>query len=62
MKIQLSEMLGDTMNLHGFIGENPMAIKTSPFIKYDIGKNIDFEVQYKNVVLFDGDTELIIKE
>lgn len=60
MNVEVSELLGDTMNIYGYLNKTNMVIKTSPFTKYTVNEDLDFCVDYKNVILFDAKTEEII--
>ena len=60
MNVEVSELLGDTMNIYGYLNKTNMVIKTSPFTKYTVNEDLDFCVEYKNVILFDAITEEII--
>ena len=60
MNVEVSELLGDTMNIYGYLNKTNMVIKTSPFTKYTVNEDLDFCVEYKNVILFDAKTEEII--
>ena len=62
MKVEVSEMLGDTLNIYGYLGKNHMVIRTNPFAKYEVNKDMDFFVDYNHVVFFDAETEYYINE
>jgi multiple sugar transport system ATP-binding protein len=61
MKVEVSEMLGDTLNIYGYLGENHMVVRTNPFTSYEVGKDFKFWVDYKHVIFFDAKTENIIE-
>jgi len=61
MVVEVSEMLGDTMNLYGMLGENEVVFRTNPFTKYQVNKPLDFCVRYDRIVFFDVESENLIK-
>lgn len=61
MKVEVSELLGDTMNIYGYLKSLNMVIKCSPFTKYTVNKDLNFVVDYKNVILFDAESQNIIE-
>lgn len=62
MNVEVSEMLGDTLNIYGYLGKNHMVVRTNPFTKYKVGEDLKFYVNYDHVVFFDAKTEYIINE
>ena len=62
MDVEVSEMLGDTMNIYGYLGKNNMVLRTTPFTKYEVNKPLKFYVNYDHIVFFDAVTEEIIEE
>jgi multiple sugar transport system ATP-binding protein len=62
MNVEVSEMLGDTLNIYGYLGKNHMVVRTNPFTKYTVGEDLKFYVNYDHVVFFDAKTEYIINE
>ena len=60
MVVEVSEMLGDTLNIYGYFGKKNMAIKCTPFEKYEVNKELKFVVDYKNAILFNAKTEEIV--
>ena len=62
MKVEVSEMLGDTLNIYGFLGKNHMVVRTNPFTKYTVNEDFKFYVSYDHIVLFDAKSENIINE
>ena len=58
--VEVTEMLGDTMNIYGYINENRVILKTSPFVKYKVNGPLKFKVSYDSVHFFDSQTEEII--
>lgn len=62
MNVEVSEMLGDTLNIYGYLGKNHMVIRTNPFTKYKVNEDFKFYVSYDHIVLFDAKTENIINE
>lgn len=61
MIVEISEMLGDTLNIYGKIGQNDVVFRTNPFTKYEINKPLDFYVPYDRVLFFDVESENVIK-
>ena len=59
--IELTEMLGDTMNIYVSLKESKIIIRTIPKNEYKIGDRIEFFVNQKCVHLFDSETENRIK-
>ena len=62
MLVEVSEMLGDTMNIYGYLGKNNMVVRTNPFTKYEVNKMFKFYVNYDHIIFFNGETEEIIEE
>ena len=60
-EVELSEMLGDVTNLYVFVGEEQAILKVDPHEVPQLGSSIPFSIAYKNLYLFDGDTEMAIK-
>ncbi len=60
MLVEVSEMLGDTVNIYGYFGKKNMAIKCTPFEKFEVNKELKFVVDYKNTILFNAKTEEIV--
>lgn len=61
MIVEISEMLGDTLNIYGKIGENDCVFRTNPFTKYEINKPLEFNVAYDRILFFDTKSENIIE-
>lgn len=61
MLVEVSEMLGDTLNIYGYIGEERMIIRNSPGAKFEINKPLDFYVKKENILFFDAESEDIIE-
>jgi len=61
MKVEVSEMLGDTLNIYGKLGENDVVFRTNPFTKYEVNKPLDFCVRYDRVIFFDVQSENLIQ-
>ena len=61
MIVEVSEMLGDTLNIYGKIGENDVVFRTNPFTKYTINKPLDFYVPYDRILFFDVNSEDIVE-
>ena len=62
MVVEVSEMLGDTMNIYGYIGKNSVVVRTTPFTKYEVNKEFYFDVRHEHILFFDKETENIINE
>ena len=58
--VEVAEMLGDTMNIYGYIGKNNVVVRTTPFTKYEVNKPLRFDVSYDHIVFFDKESENII--
>ena len=58
--VEITEMLGDTMNIYVTMGENHIIIRTTPSDEFNIGDPIEFGVNYDSLHVFDGETELVI--
>ena len=58
--VEVSEMLGDTMNIYGYIGKNSVVVRTTPFTKYTINEPLRFDVSYDHILFFDKESENII--
>jgi len=61
MIVEVSEMLGDTLNIYGKIGVNDVVFRTNPFTKFEVNKGLDFSVRYDRVIFFDTETENLIQ-
>ena len=59
--VEITEMLGDTMNIYVSVGESKIIIRTSPTDKYDIGDTIEFFINQDYLHIFDANTELAIR-
>jgi hypothetical protein len=53
-------MLGDTMNIYGYVGENNVVVRTTPFTKYVVGEPLRFDVLHEHIIFFDAESENII--
>jgi multiple sugar transport system ATP-binding protein len=62
MKVEVSEMLGDTLNIYGYLGKNHMVLRTNPFTKYSVNEDMPFYVDYDHIIFFNAKTEFIIDE
>ena len=61
MLVEVSEMLGDTINIYGYLGKKNMAIKCEgQFRDFEVNKELPFKVDYKNVIFFNAKTEQIV--
>lgn len=61
MIVEVSEMLGDTLNIYGKIGMNDLVFRTNPFTKHEINKPLHFYVPYDRILFFDVKSENIIE-
>lgn len=59
-KVEITEMLGDTMNIYVTMGDNHLIIRTTPSDDYNIGDPIEFGFNFDKLHVFDGETELVI--
>jgi multiple sugar transport system ATP-binding protein len=60
--VELTEMLGDNTNVYITAEEDKAILKVDPHDTPEIDEEFDFYIPYKNVYLFDGETEKVIKE
>lgn len=60
--VEVAEMLGDTMNIYGYIDKTSVVVRTTPFTKYEVNKPLRFDVSYDHIVFFDAKSENIIDE
>ena len=58
--VEVSEMLGDTMNIYGYVGKNSVVVRTTPFTKYVVGEPLRFDVLHEHIIFFDAERENII--
>ena len=58
--VEVSEMLGDTMNIYGYVGKNNVVVRTNPFTKYVVGEPLRFDVLHEHIIFFDAESENII--
>ncbi|MCQ2792119.1 MAG: sn-glycerol-3-phosphate ABC transporter ATP-binding protein UgpC [Bacilli bacterium] len=61
MIVEVSEMLGDTLNIYGKLGENDLVFRTNPFTKHTVNKPLDFYVPYDRILFFDSTSENIVE-
>lgn len=59
--VELTEMLGDNTNVYISSGNKRAILKVDPHDTPETDKAIVFSIPYKNVYLFDGETEEVIK-
>ena len=59
--VELTEMLGDNTNVYITVGEEKAILKVDPHDTPEVDSAITFSIPYKNVYLFDGETENVIK-
>ena len=60
--VEVAEMLGDTMNIYGYIKDTSLVVRTTPFTKYEVNKPLDFDVSYDHIIFFDAESENIITD
>lgn len=60
MLVEVSEMLGDTLNIYGYINKNSVVIKTNPFAKYEVNKSLELYIDNQYINFFDAETGEII--
>lgn len=58
--VELTEMLGDNTNVYVFSGEERAILKVDPHDAPETDGTVTFSVRYKDVYLFDGETEKVI--
>ncbi len=58
--VELTEMLGDNVNVYITMGDQQAILKTDPHDAPDTDSNIDFSIPFESVYLFDGETERVI--
>ena len=56
MIVEINEMLGDTLNIYGDLGNNKMVVRTNPFVHFELDKQFHFEVSLDNLHFFDKKT------
>jgi multiple sugar transport system ATP-binding protein len=54
---ELKEMLGDICNLYISINNQKAIIKIPQSVHFEQGQNVSFKIAYKDMYLFDADTE-----
>ena len=58
--VELTEMLGDSVNVYITAGEEKAILKVDPHDMPELDSSIGFSIPYKDVYLFDGETEEVI--
>ncbi len=58
--VELTEMLGDSVNVYITAQEEKAILKVDPHDTPEIDSSITFSIPYKDVYLFDGETENVI--
>ncbi len=58
--VELTEMLGDNVNVYINIGDKKAILKVDPHDTPEMDSDISFSIPYENVYLFDGQTENVI--
>ena len=59
--VELTEMLGDNTNVYITAGEDKAILKVDPHDTPAVDSSIDFSIPLKEVYVFDGVTEMVIK-
>ena len=59
--VELTEMLGDNVNVYIDMGEDKSILKVDPHDAPEMDTEIEFSIPYENVYLFDGETEKVIE-
>ncbi len=59
--VELTEMLGDNTNVYITAGEDKAILKVDPHDTPAVDSTIDFSIPFKEVYIFDGETENVIK-
>ena len=62
IKVEVAEMLGDTMNIYGYINKTSVVVRTTPFAKYQVNEPLYFDVKHEHILFFDAESENIIEE
>ncbi len=60
--VEITEMLGDTMNIYVNMADNNVIIRTTPSDDYKIGDEIDFYINQSKLHVFDEETENAVEE
>ena len=58
--VELTEMLGDNANVYMNIGEERAILKVTPHQIPQMDQELTFTIPYKNVYLFDGESEKVL--
>ena len=61
-QVELTELLGDNTNVYVDIDDVKTILKVDPHDTPAMDSKITFSIPYKNVYLFDGETEFVIEE
>jgi multiple sugar transport system ATP-binding protein len=61
-EVELTELLGDNTNVYVDIDGVKSILKVDPHDTPKMDTKITFSIPYKNVYLFDGETEFVIEE
>ena len=60
--VELTEMLGDNTNVYVTMKDQRCILKVDPHDTPDIDSEITFSIPWKNVYLFDGESEMVISQ
>ena len=60
-QVELTELLGDNTNVYVNMNEEKLILKVDPREAPEMDEDFRFYVPYKNVYIFDGETEMAIK-
>ena len=59
-EVELTELLGDNTNVYVNMGEDKAILKVEPHDAPGMDTEFDYSIPYKNVYIFDDETEMII--
>ena len=59
--VELTELLGDNTNVYVDMDGEKAIVRIDPHETPEIDSDFEFSIPYKNVYLFDGNTEIVIK-
>ena len=59
-RVELTEMLGDNVNVYIDIADEKAILKVDPFSKPEVDTDLTFSIPYESIYLFEGDTERVI--
>jgi multiple sugar transport system ATP-binding protein len=56
-KVEIGELLGDNRNLYCNLGNSKIILRVNPYVKFELDSPLAFNIPYKNIHLFDKETE-----